>query len=81
MDQSNQNTASAIARRLYLRPGALSAVILFCPGAVVMGSVRPGAILPNAGNSRGAQDLLPAIVLGVVVLIVQLVLWWVLTGA
>src|SRR5882724_3260502 len=77
LDQSNQNTASAIARAFATYALVPYLGILFCPGAVVMGSVGLARSyrMPQLGGRTGAYT---SIVVGLVVLVVQLVLWWVL---
>lgn len=77
MAEANYNRALASARAF----GTYSLVpylgILFCPGALVMGSV--GVLnsyrLPETGGRRGAYL---SITVGALVMTVQLLLWWIL---
>lgn len=56
--------------------------IVFCPGAVVLGSVgifRSYRSQPVNGDS--ARNYYASLIVGVVVLAVQLLLWWILYQA
>ena len=77
MDQPDQNTASVVARAFATYALIPYLGILFCPGAVLMGSVGLARSyrLPTVGGRGGAYL---SIVAGIVLLLVQLVLWWIL---
>lgn len=50
--------------------------IIFCPGAVVVGGV--GVIRSYRSTNKTDKTALISLIVGVVVLIVQLLLWWIL---
>lgn len=55
--------------------------ILFCPGAVLMGGVALVKSLYAPSDNRDLARPLVSIVLGLVLLAVQLLLWWILYKA
>jgi hypothetical protein len=77
MQQADQNSATAIARAFATYAMVPYLGILFCPGAVVMGSV--GLLRsyrhPRMGGRNGSYVIILA---GIVVLGLQLLLWWIL---
>jgi hypothetical protein len=77
MEQADQNGASAIARAFATYSLVPYLGILFCPGAVLMGTVgllRSYREPQIGGRSRSYVS----IVLGTVVLGLQIFLWWIL---
>jgi hypothetical protein len=50
--------------------------ILFCPGAVLLGTV--GVVRSYRSDQRGRAVCYVSLVVGLVVLAVQLLLWWIL---
>ena len=77
MDDSYQNGASAVARAFATYALIPYLGILFCPGAVLMGSLGLARSyrMPAVGGRGGAYV---SIVAGVVLLVAQIVLWWIL---
>jgi hypothetical protein len=77
MQQADQNSATAIARAFATYALVPYLGILFCPGAVVMGSV--GLLRsyrdPQVGGRNGSYV---SILAGMLVLGLQLLLWWIL---
>jgi len=80
MEEPKENTASAIARAFATYSLVPYLGILFCPGALVMGGVGLALSyrLPEAGGRNRAFASLLA---GVVLMLVQLTLWWILYKA
>jgi hypothetical protein len=74
---ARQNNAAAIARAFATYSLVPYLGILFCPGAVVMGSVGLARSykFPQLGGRTGSSA---SIVIGVVVFALQLFLWWIL---
>jgi hypothetical protein len=52
--------------------------ILFCPGAVLVGSFGIMSSYRGEGNEGARTNCYISIVLGVLILIIQLLLWWIL---
>jgi hypothetical protein len=77
LKQTDQNSASAIARAFATYALVPYLGILFCPGAVVMGSV--GLLRYYRQPQIGGRSMAyTSIIGGAVVLALQLVLWWLL---
>jgi len=74
---SPENTAAAIARAFATYALVPYLGILFCPGAVLMGSVGLARSM-RAPYSGGRTRSTVSIVIGVVVFGLQLLLWWLL---
>lgn len=74
---SRQNSTAAIARAFATYALVPYLGILFCPGAVLMGSVGLARSYrtPHLGGRTGSYA---SIVVGVVVFGLQILLWWVL---
>ena len=77
MKQTDQNSASATARAFATYALVPYLGILFCPGAVVMGSV---GLLRYYREPRigGRTVAYASIIAGTLVLALQLLLWWLL---
>jgi len=77
---SQENTAAAIARAFATYALVPYLGILFCPGAVLLGTVGLARSVkaPHSGD-RGGSTV--SIVVGIVVFGVQLLLWWLLYKA
>jgi hypothetical protein len=52
--------------------------ILFCPGAVVVGTVGVVRSYASEQASEGRHVCYVSTIVGVVVLVIQLLLWWIL---
>jgi hypothetical protein len=52
--------------------------ILFCPGAVLVGSFGIMRSYQREGNEGARTNCYLSIVLGLVTLVIQLLLWWIL---
>lgn len=52
--------------------------ILFCPGAVLIGSLGVARSYRNGDEARHRKSCYVSLVAGVVVLVVQALLWWIL---
>jgi hypothetical protein len=52
--------------------------ILFCPGAVLVGSFGIMHSYRGEGNEAARTNCYISIVLGFVILIIQILLWWIL---
>lgn len=52
--------------------------IIFCPGAVVVGAVGVVRSYRSAGTNEGRYVCYVSTIVGVVVLGIQLLLWWIL---
>ena len=77
MDEPTQNGASAIARAFATYALIPYLGILFCPGAVLMGSLGLArSYRIRTLDGRGGAYV--SIIAGVVLSVVQLVLWWIL---
>jgi hypothetical protein len=77
LKQTDQNSASAIARAFATYALVPYLGILFCPGAVVMGSL--GLLRYYRAPQIGGRSVAcTSIIAGSVVLALQLVLWWLL---
>ncbi len=77
MAESKENNASSIAGAFATYSLVPYLGILFCPGAVVMGSVGL-AISYRLGRVDGRNRSYISIVTGILVLVVQMMLWWIL---
>ena len=77
MEESKENVASSIARAFATYSLVPYLGILFCPGAVVMGSVGL-AVSYRMDRADGRNRSYISIVTGILVLVVQLMLWWIL---
>lgn len=55
--------------------------ILFCPGAVLVGSFGILRSYQGAGNPGVRTNCYLSIALGIVILMIQLLLWWILYKA
>ena len=77
MDQADKNSASAIARTFATYALIPYLGILFCPGAVVMGTIGLARSYrePQFGGRAGSYL---SILAGFLVLGIQLLLWWIL---
>jgi len=72
----NNLTATARAFAIYSLVPYLG--ILFCPGAVVVGTVGVVRSYRSAPPSEGRVACYASTAIGAVVLVVQLLLWWIL---
>lgn len=52
--------------------------ILFCPGAVLIGSFGVARSYRNGDEARHRKSYYISLIAGVVVLVVQTLLWWIL---
>ena len=77
MNQTDQNSTAAIARAFATYALVPYIGIVFCPGAVVMGTIglAQSYRAPQVGGRGGSYV---CIVAGLLLLGVQLLLWWIL---
>jgi hypothetical protein len=76
MDSPQQSTVAATARAFATYSLVPYLGILFCPGAVFVGSFGVVRYRRTAGANRNVCYL--SAIVGLIILLVQLVLWWIL---
>jgi hypothetical protein len=72
------NSLSAIARAFATYSLVPYLGILFCPGAVVVGTVGVFRSYVSAQAREGRFVCYASTIVGIVVLVIQLLLWWIL---